>query len=119
MKIRAILVIRVPRRDGGAVSYTVMGIAELCDLCVLCGELIQSIAPQIPLRECICVRIYNILVRVIKHSYTYIKVGREGNKHCVWDPFPEINLLPSHPLNTRISTFWTYINVPQITRELV
>ena len=34
------------------------------------------------------VRIYNILVRVIKHSYTYIKVGREGNKHCVWDPFP-------------------------------
>ena len=36
----------------------------------------------------ICVRIYNILARVIKHSCTYIKVGREGNKHCVWDPFP-------------------------------
>ncbi len=24
-----------------------------------------------------------------------IKVGREGNKHCVWDSFPSINLLPS------------------------
>ena len=36
----------------------------------------------------ICVRIYNISARTIKHSCTYIKVGREGNKHCVWDPFP-------------------------------
>jgi len=32
--------------------------------------------------------IYNILARIIKHSCTCIKVGREGNKHCVWDPFP-------------------------------
>ncbi len=36
----------------------------------------------------ICVRIYNILVRTIIHSCIYIKVGREGNKHCVWEPFP-------------------------------
>jgi len=49
------------------------------------------------------------LARINKHSCTYIKVGREGNKHCVWDPFPLINLLPSHPFDTRISTFWTYI----------
>jgi len=49
------------------------------------------------------------LVRIDKHSCTYIKVGREGNKHGVWDPFPLINLLPSHPFDTRISTFWTYI----------
>jgi hypothetical protein len=34
------------------------------------------------------VRIYYILARIIKHSCTYIKVGREGNKHRVWDPFP-------------------------------
>jgi hypothetical protein len=30
-----------------------------------------------------------------------------------------MNLLPSHPFNTQMSTFWTYINVPQITSELV
>jgi len=65
------------------------------------------------------VRIYYILARIIKRSCTYIKVGREGNENSVWDPFPWINLLPSHPYNTRISTFWTYINVPRITGELV
>jgi len=37
-KFRFIRVICVPRRDGGAVSYAVAGIAELCDLCVLCGD---------------------------------------------------------------------------------
>ncbi|MCE8429361.1 MAG: hypothetical protein J5U19_13340, partial [Candidatus Methanoperedens sp.] len=37
------------------------------------------------------------LARINKHSCTYIKVGRESNKHCVWDPFPLINLLLSHP----------------------
>lgn len=36
VKIRAI---RVPRRDDGAVSYAFAGIAELCALCVLCGEI--------------------------------------------------------------------------------
>jgi hypothetical protein len=34
------------------------------------------------------VRIYNIHARIIKHSCTCIKVGREGNDHFVWDPFP-------------------------------
>jgi hypothetical protein len=41
VKIRAIRVIRVPRRDGGADSYAVAGIAELCDLC---GDLDANIS---------------------------------------------------------------------------
>ncbi|MFA4956882.1 MAG: hypothetical protein WC556_07930 [Candidatus Methanoperedens sp.] len=41
VKIRPIGVIRVPCRDGGAGSYAVAGIAKLCDLCVLCGDLIR------------------------------------------------------------------------------
>jgi len=39
VKIRAIRVIRVPRRDGGTDSYAVAGIVELCGLLV-CGDLI-------------------------------------------------------------------------------
>jgi len=36
VKIRAIRVIRVPRRDGGIFSYMGAGIEELC---ALCGEI--------------------------------------------------------------------------------
>jgi hypothetical protein len=39
VKIHLICVIPVPRRDGGAGSYAIAGIAKLCDLCVLCGEI--------------------------------------------------------------------------------
>jgi len=39
VKIRLICAIRITGRDVGAGSYAVAGIAELCDLCVLCGDL--------------------------------------------------------------------------------
>ncbi len=38
VKIRPIRVIRVPRRDDGAISYAIAGIKELC---VLYGDIIR------------------------------------------------------------------------------
>jgi len=50
---------------------------------------------------------YKINIKV-SCSLLYRSVERY-NKYCVWDTFPWIKLFPSHPFNTRISTFWAYI----------
>lgn len=42
VEIRPILVIRVPRPDGDAISYAVAGIAEFCDFSHDPGENISS-----------------------------------------------------------------------------
>ncbi|MCZ7402637.1 MAG: hypothetical protein O8C61_10490 [Candidatus Methanoperedens sp.] len=47
MKIRVIRVIRVLIRDWADVSYMVTGMAELCALCVLCGDFIKPFADSI------------------------------------------------------------------------